>query len=143
MAGAVHFFATTVDEDLLLDHLLNGSETRLFSWWDQADLGDVYRQRARSLDRVGVWAPEIGDLHWMSSTNPTSSTASRSRLFDRINWSRNPHRKLLDVNQSSALLWERGSTELGTLTPSSIGHQADSLAAMPDEFRRWFSRVTS
>lgn len=140
MAGGVFFFATASDEDLLLDYLDEPASARLFEWWGEPD-EYVDRHMASRLSEIGIHAVDQGPLRWVRTNAKAARTDGRSSVFRRINWSNQPGRTLLDVDASPAPLWSRGLSNAVTLTPSALGHQATSLRAMPDEFRRWESRA--
>jgi hypothetical protein len=48
---------------------------------------------------------------------------------------------IVDWNTTPALFWSRGKSTGTVLTPSDIGSQADSIASISDEYRRWVNRV--
>ncbi|MBJ2121642.1 hypothetical protein I6N91_11705 [Arthrobacter sp. MSA 4-2] len=69
-----------------------------------------------------------------------SQGASRASMFNRINWERlspSPHEALVDSNASPVLLWQPAKQRPDTISPSSLGSQADSRSAVSKDFERW------
>lgn len=126
-----------------MDYLEERNECSMFRWWSGAEDGYIDRTEIADCRSIGVLASDMGDARWLAPEDPAFSLSGRSSLFYRINWDREPGRKLLDVESTPALYWERGSTSSPVLTPSQIGSQAESLKRVSDEYRRWVNRVMS
>lgn len=146
MVGAVHFFATRADEDLLLDHLGVPERARLFPWVPMSPDAPVYLERADLGDRtqVGILDPALGSVVLARPGSAAfTGDPARSRVLNRLNWTRQGPRReqgIVDWDRTPALFWERGRRAGDVLTPSSLGSQAEAPAAISEDYRRWVDR---
>jgi len=79
-----------------------------------------------------------------ASTHPARESSDRSGVFNRLNWEHlrpAAHDGLIDSNASPILFWNPGACTRTAIAASSIGSQADSIAAVSDDYARWVNRV--
>lgn len=70
--------------------------------------------------------------------------STKAGLFNRLNWERlSPPEEdgLVDSNASRVIFWQPGQAADGSLHGSSLGSQADSMAAIGADYERWVIRT--
>jgi hypothetical protein len=143
----VQFFATREDEERLLDYVGEPTAVKLFPWLPMRAEAPVFLNRhdRASTSHVGVLDPRLGRIELAYPGDPAfTDGSSRARVFNTTNWNNwqpTAGAGIVDWNTTPALFWSRGEATATVLTPSDIGSQADSIARISDEYRRWVNRV--
>lgn len=89
---------------------------------------------------------ELGDPVVIGPASAAMSASTRSGVFNRLNWERlrpAAPEGLVDSNSSPVLLWRPGRWTAEKIQTSEIGSQADSIAALSDDYARWVNRATN
>ena len=145
MVAAVHFFATEADEETLLDHLGEPNDVRLFPWVPMALDSPIFISRDQRWGKanLGLLDPSLGAVELVRPPHRAFDTDIKSGVFNSINWSRarpDETRGIVDWNRTPALFWKRGPSTEKVLTISNLGSQADSMAAISNDYRKWVNR---
>lgn len=148
MVAGVHFFATASDEETLLDYLGEPNDVRLFPWAPMALDSPTFvsRDQRRGNAKLGVLNPALGAVELIRPPHRGFDTNIKAGIFNRINWSRaqpGETHGIVDWNRTPGLFWERGASSENVLTLSSLGSQADSMAAISEDYRKWVNRSMS
>lgn len=146
MAAGVHFFALADDEEAMLDHLGEPESCRLFPWAVTPLAGPRFldRKGIAGHDRLGLLDPGLGEVVVIRSTDPAFNRGDTSGAINEINWQRlRPRRSegLIDTNRSPVLMWRRGGFDGKTTALSELGSQADSMAAISEDYARWAKKA--
>lgn len=145
MVAAVHYFATLSDQTDLLDYLGEPVDVSLHPWPVVAS-PPVILSRAQALKagHVMIVRPALGRETLTGPGSAAMEASTKAGVFNRINWDRLRPKKgsaLVDSNRSPVLFWTPAESKPSTLHTSSIGSQADSMAAISSEYERWVNRV--
>lgn len=144
MVAAVHFYATTTDQQELLDHLRQPDEVSLHPWPVVATPAVVLsREEALAAGQVMVVSHSLGPPVVLQEGDTAMGGPSRAAVFNRMNWHRlglAPPDGLVDSNASPVLLWTPAAQDDEGFRSGSIGSQADSMSAVSKDYERWVNR---
>lgn len=145
MVAAVHFYATAIDQEHLLDYLGEPAEATLRPWPVVASPPTVLsREVALTHGQVMVVSRAQGEPIVLRAGDPAMAEPSRAGVFNRLNWERfkpKPSEGLVDSNASPVLLWTPATQSTNGLASGTIGSQADSMTAVSKHYERWVNRV--
>lgn len=145
MVAAVHYFATALDQESLLDYLGEPDSVALRPW-PVLDLSRSALIRRRALDsaHVAVVSTALGPPSLIRPGDAAMKEPSKAGVFNRLNWQRlsaGGAEGLIDSNASPVLLWKPGHSDDSVLRVGEIGSQADSMSAVSPQYERWVNRV--
>ncbi|QGN57493.1 hypothetical protein [Nostocoides sp. HKS02] len=147
MVAAVHYFATESDQWALRDYLGEPTEVTLQPWPVVTSPPlRLARTRAITLGTVMLVHRKLGDPVLIDPDSEAMATSTKSGLFNRLNWERlrpASTERLVDSNASPVLFWRPGLSTAEEIQSSEIGSQADSIAAISQEYERWANRAMS
>ena len=148
MVTAVFFYADHDDTLDLMRYLGLGDTVSLHPWPLVKQPQARYTlEEAIAAGSVMVQSSELGGPVLLRDGDSAFDTADRAGLFNRLNRERlQPGPRdgyLVDPNRAPVLFWQPGASRTGELRTSSIGSQADSMAAVSIEYERWANRVMS
>lgn len=145
MVAAVHFYATSTDQEHLLDHLGEPDEVTLRPWPVVASPAIVLsREDALSSGQIMVVSRALGPPVVIREGDPAMAGPSKARVFNRLNWERlkpKATEALVDSNASPVLLWTPATQGPDGLGSGTIGSQADSMSAVSKDYERWVNRT--
>ena len=154
MVAGIHFYATPDDERQLLDFAMSSGQARLFPWRKMTvakpTFFDVAKLKAQSerTQCYGIVDQTYGPIRFIGE-RPTELEPNHARtyVFDLMNWDREaptPGEGIVNWNRTPALFWERGELSSdGEMGVGEIGSQADNMAEVSIEYRKWVNRVMS
>ncbi len=152
MVAAVHFFATESDDRLLLEHLAATADVRVFPWCAMpldAPLLLTPAELAEGLPEwryVGILNGGLGTVEFITDRPRALRPGEPGwRALDTLRWDElqpRPNEGIVDRHRTAALFWERSSrTSDGRIHSGNIGSQAESMAKVSHDYRRWVQRV--
>ena len=145
MTAAVHYFATKDDQEALLDYLGEPTAVTLHPWpVVQSPLGVLLRSDALVNQQVMVVHSALGPPVVIRPGDRAMEEGTKVGIFNRINWDRLRRASsegLVDSNASPVLFWQPGNASETVLATSSIGSQADAMAAVSTEYEKWVKRA--
>src|SRR5471030_1146505 len=134
MVAAVHYFATEDDQEALLDYLGEPASITLHPWpVVRLPLGVLLRSDALVTQQAMVVHTALGPPVVIRPGDQAMEEGTKAGIFNRINWDRlwrAPSEGLVDSNASPVLFWQPGKASETLLATSSIGSQADAMAAV-------------
>lgn len=132
---------------MLLDYLGEPDNVTLHPWPLLAEpIHTLTREDALTRRQVMIVHQNLGSPVPTRIGDAAMQGASKASVFNRMNWKRlspSPHDALVDSNASPVLLWTPAGQPTEALRPSSLGSQADSMAAVSNDFERWVNRSLS
>jgi hypothetical protein len=145
MVAAVHYFATEDDQEALLDYLGEPTSVMLHPWpVVRSPLGVLLRSDALVTQQVMVVHNAMGPPVVIRPGDRAMEEGTKAGIFNRINWDRLRRASsegLVDSNASPVLFWQPGSATETLLATSSIGSQADAMAAVSPGYEKWVKRA--
>jgi hypothetical protein len=145
VVAAVHYFATEDDQEALLDYLGEPAFVTLHPWpVVRSPLGVLLRSDALVTPQVMVVHSALGPPVVIRQGDRAMEEGTKAGVFNRINWDRlrlASSEGLVDSNASPVLFWQPGKASVTLLSTSSIGSQADALAAVSAEYEKWVKRA--
>jgi hypothetical protein len=145
MVAAVHYFATEDDQEALLDYLGEPTSVTLHPWpVVRSPLGVLLRSDALATQQVMVVHNALGPPVVIRPGDRAMEEGTKAGIFNRINWDRlrrTSSEGLVDSNASPVLFWQPGEASEMLLATSSIGSQADAMAAVSTEYEKWVKRA--
>jgi hypothetical protein len=137
----VHFYATTTDQEHLLDHLGEPHEATLQPWPVVTSPPIVLsREVALIRGQVMILSRALGPPTVLRKGDSAMAGPSRAAAFNRLNWEQlepQPAHGLVDSNASPVLLWTPATLGPDGLRSGNIGSQADSMSAVSTDYERW------
>lgn len=147
MVTGIHYYATDIDQNALLDYLGVPNAATLHPWPVLHDpLEQLTRAEAFARSHVMVVSRELGPPVSDLASGRASFASARSLVFNHLNRERldlAPTDALINSDASPVLLWKPASFGDGVFYVGDIGSQAESMEAVSPEFARWVNRVTS
>jgi hypothetical protein len=145
MVAAAHYFATENDQEALLDYLGEPTAVTLHPWpLVRSPLDVLLRPSALVTQQVMVVHNALGPPAVIRPGDRAMEEGTKAGIFNRMNWDRLGRASsegLVDSNASPVLFWQPGKASETRLATSSIGSQADSMAAVSTEYERWVKRA--
>lgn len=145
MVAAVHYFATEDDQEALLDYLGEPTSVTLHPWpVVRSPLGVLLRSDALVTQQVMVVHNALGPPVVIRPGDRAMEEGTKAGVFNRINWDRQRRASsegLVDSNASPVLFWQPGRASETLVATSSIGSQAEAMAAVSTEYEKWVKRA--
>lgn len=145
VVAAVHYFGTEADQFALLDYLDEPDSASLHPWPVLTNPAvSLSRKQALVQGQVTIASTSLGPPVLVRPGGRAMEVRGRSGLFNQMNWERMrpvPGERLIDSNASPILFWTPGASTPNSIKESSIGSQADSMAAISKDYARWVSRT--
>ena len=132
MVAAVHYFATELDQQALLDFIGEPASATLHPWpVVQEPVVVLGRAAALQAAQVMIVRDDLGPVEVIRPGDDAMEERSKAGVFNRLNWDllRPTSREgLVDSNRSPVLLWTPGTAGPSEVTVSTVGSQAGSRA---------------
>lgn len=145
MVAAVHYFATEHDQKALLEYLGEPTSVTLHPWpVVGSPLVVLPRSDALAAQQVMVVHNALGPPVVIRPGDRAMEEGTKAGIFNRMNWDRlrrDSSKGLVDSNASPVLFWQPGKASETLLSTSSIGSQADAMAAVSTEYEKWVKRA--